>query len=557
MLLWKTKIAEIAAVVAVTCTFANGFINPIIPGFNPDPSIVRVGNDFFLATSTFEFFPGVPIYHSTDLIYWETIGHALTRPSQLNLRGTAPSGGIFAPTLRYHQDTFYLATTNFDLLSPPDNATRAPRGFYVMSKNIFDENAWSDPIYFDQQGFDTDLFFDDDGKVYLTSTYSEFVETGNFANWITQIDLETGNSLTPSRILHTTTVPPALGYPLTEGSHLYKINGLYYMITADSGTEQNHKANVYRSESLTGPWEGDPYNPVLWNGRNMSNPVLSTGHADMVQAADGAWWAVFLATRPQNPQNTTGSPQLGRETFLTPVTWRDGWPIFNDGKPITTNMPGLYDIQRPKIWRDDFNGGFADKNYYTTRTPYKNFTDFTSRPSYLRLHGNIYTLSQREIPAAILRKQSAINVTFSALVDFTPTTERHEAGVSAYLSIQYHNEIAVTINNSTGKRAIVTMIRSGPEATLNTTYIDDDEDVTNGKPVEFFIDVKADGYRFGYRTNQQAEVKYVASVANKWLQAYVEGWQNFVGTHFAIYTTGNSLPILQPADFEYVQTELT
>jgi beta-xylosidase len=205
----------------------------------------------------------------------------------------------------------------------------------------------------------------------MTSTYGETIDGGNFANWITEIDIVTGNSLTESRLLHTTTVPLDLGYPLTEASHLYKFNGVYYMMTADSGTEQNHKANIYRSQSLLGPWEGNPYNPVLWNGKNMSNPILSTGHADLVQAVDGSWWSVFLATRPNSPKNSQGRPQLGRETFLCPVTWIDGWPKFNDGNFITANMPGLYNKPREKIWRDDFNGRLADKNYYSTRTPCK------------------------------------------------------------------------------------------------------------------------------------------------------------------------------------------
>ncbi|KAB2569079.1 Non-reducing end alpha-L-arabinofuranosidase BoGH43B [Lasiodiplodia theobromae] len=548
-----------------------------------DPSIVRVGEDYFLATSTFEFFPGVPIYHSRDLIQWETIGHALNRPSQLNLRGTAPSGGIFAPTLRHVNGTFYLITTLFDIINPPDNATRTPRSFYVTTDNIWDETTWSDPTYVDQPGFDPDLFFDpastpddDDDVAHLTTTFSESVETGNFANWLTTISPRTGNSLTPSRLLHTTTVPRDQGYPLTEGSHLYRINGSVYMLTADSGTEANHKSNVYRlaassssssstnASTLTaGPWEANPHNPVLWNGRDMSLPVLSTGHADLVEGADGRWWAVFLATRPQHPRNASGVSQLGRETFLCPVEWdADGWPTFCGGDGVVREeVPEvLYELERPRVWRDEFDaggvGGFVDKGYYFLRTPYKRFVDFESRPGWLRLHGNLYTLSQRETPAAVLRKQVDFNTTFSAeLTSFEPEGWRQEAGVSVYLSIHYHDEIAVTVSNVTGRRAVVTHVRSGPEATLNTTYHEDEEVALGQTPVRLFIEAKEAGYRFGYAVGE-GEPKYVASVENKWLQAYVEGWQNFVGSHFAIYNTGTNLPTLSPADFNYIQTEL-
>nr|XP_036575078.1 Non-reducing end alpha-L-arabinofuranosidase BoGH43A 2 [Colletotrichum truncatum]KAF6781588.1 Non-reducing end alpha-L-arabinofuranosidase BoGH43A 2 [Colletotrichum truncatum] len=534
-----------------------GLVNPIIPGFNPDPTIIRVGSDFFLATSTFEFFPGVPIYHSTDLVKWENIGHALTRPSQLNLRGTAPSGGIFAPTLRHHEGVFYLVDTVFDVISPPDNVTRVPRSFYVTTTNIFDENSWSEPTYVDQWGFDGDIFFDDDGKVYFTSTFSEFVENGNFANWITEIDVKTGDSLSNSRLLHTTTVPPELGYPLTEGSHLYKFNGTYYMITADSGTEANQKANVYRSKSLEGPWEGNPHNPVLWNGEDMSLPVLATGHADIVDDTEGNWWAVFLAIRPQNPRNESGSPQLGRETFLCPVTWdNDGWPIFNNNEPITEHLPNvLYDLDRPLVWRDDFDGGLVDKSYYYLRTPYKDFKDFDSSPGKLRIRGNVYTLNDRETPAALLRKQVDVNTTFSTEVaSFEPENWRQEAGASIYLSIHYHNEIALAYSNNTGKRAVLVRTRTGPDATINTTYVED-EDVANGGPVKLFIEAKDTGYRLGYSTGCKAP-RWLASVENRWLQSYVKGWQNFVGSHFAIYSTGTRLPTLNAADFEYIQTEL-
>ena len=427
----------------------------------------------------------------------------------------------------------------------------------MQTRDIWDEKSWSDPIYVDQQGFDPDLFFDDDGKVYLTSTFSEFVETGNFANWISEIDIKSGNALSEARVLHTTTVPKELGYPLTEGSHLYKIKGWYYMLTADSGTEYNHKSNIYRSRSLKGPWDGNPHNPVLWNGHNMSLPVLSTDHADMFEGSDGKWWAVFLATRPQNPPNSEGLPQLGRETFLCPVTWdEDGWPLFNDGKPITISNPGiLYELPRPKKWRDDFEGRLADKNYYTLRTPYKTFHSLTARPGYLRLTPNIYDLSQRETPAALLRKQSDVNVTFSTSVEFKPKSWRHEAGISAYLSIHYHHDIAVTISNVTGHRSIVTKTRTGPDATLNRTYHEDPA-VAAGAPVNLYIEAKSDQYRFGYSVGR-GTVQYVASVENKWLQSYVEGWQNFVGTHLAVYATSTSLPgVGIPADFAYIQTEL-
>ncbi|KAH8149830.1 uncharacterized protein LAJ45_05982 [Morchella importuna] len=535
---------------------SHAFQNPIIPGFNPDPTIQRVGKDYFLATSTFEFFPGVPIYHSIDLINWEIIGHALNRPSQLNLRGTAPSGGIFAPTLRYHEQTrtYYMITTLFDIISPPDNVTHTPRSFYVTTKNIWDEKSWSDPTYVDQWGFDPDLFFDTDGRTYLTTTLgSQFVDpdSGYFAIWISEIDIKTGNALSEARLFHVSDLP--LNTPrLAEGSHLFKKEGWYYLLTAEAGTEAGHRAMISRARSLNGPWEANPQNPILYNGHKMSNPILATGHADFVSTPTGDWYAVFLGTRPQNPANSTGKNQLGRETFMASMKWVDGWPVINNGEDITFEMPGLYDLERPKKWRDDFSGKLGDKGYYTPRTPYKKFYSLDERPGWLRIKGNPYTLSDRETPATLMRKQVDLGTVWSSELDFKPTNPRHEAGVTIFLSIHYHNEIAITLHPETKKRVIAAKTRMGVNASLNTTYAEIPETGT----VKLYIKAEPSKYSLGYATGNGKPI-YIAEVENRWLQAYLPGWQVFTGSFFGVYSTaGLGLPMLVPADFNYVETEL-
>ncbi|CAE6350245.1 unnamed protein product [Rhizoctonia solani] len=531
-----------------------GYQNPIIPGFNPDPTILRTGDDYFIATSTFEFFPGIPIYHSKDLIKWTTIGHAFNRPSQLMMRGTAPSGGLFAPTLRYNKGYYYLITTWFDIINPPDNVTHTPRSMYVKTKNIFDETQWSDPVYVDQWGFDPDLFFDD-GKVYLSSTFgaNDFghPNSGYFSIFTSEIDINTGDALTESHFSHQSPLP--LGTPrLAEGSHIYKINGTYYLMTAEAGTDVQHRTMSYRSKvGPYGPWEESPYNPIVFNGRNLSQPILSTGHADIVQTPNGDWWAVFLGTRPQNPTNSSGRPQLGRETFLAPVEWtKDGWYTINGGKDITFNMPGLYNLSTPKVWKDSLKGGFADKNYYTVRTPYKAFHTFPKTGG-INIRGNIYSLSDRETAAAFFRKQTDVTTTFSTKLKFTPTSVRHEAGVTIYLSIHYHNEVGITINPGSNKTAIFATTRSGESAIADTTYVD----LPNGvNEARLFIKAEANKYSLGYAVGNN-EPTYIASVESKWLQAYLKGWQNFVGSHFGVYASSNGLPMLQSANFAYIQTE--
>ncbi|KAG8742352.1 hypothetical protein FRC10_001633 [Ceratobasidium sp. 414] len=335
---------------------------------------------------------------------------------------------------------------------------------------------------------------------------------------------------------------------LAEGAHIYKINGTYYMMTAEAGTDVQHREMSYRSKTGPyGPWEESPNNPLVFNGRNLSQPILATGHADMVQTPSGQWWAVFLGTRPQNPTNSSGRPQLGRETFLAPVHWtEDGWYTINDGKDITFNVPGLYDLTTPTTWKDR---DFEDKNYYTVRTPYKPFHTFPKSGG-LSLRGNVYTLNDRETPAAFFRKQSEVSTIFSTKLTFSPNSTRHEAGATIYLSIHYHNEIGITISPNSNKTAIFATTRSGELAVAKTTYVDLPDGVHSA---QLFIKAEPSQYLFGYSVGSGAP-NYIASVESKWLQAYLSGWQNFVGSHFGIYATSNGLPMIQTANFAYVQT---
>lgn len=298
------------------------FSNPIIPGFNPDPSIVRVDKDFFLVTSSFEYFPGAPIYHSRDLIQWKLIGHALNRPSQLQIHTPEPGGGVWAITIRYHQGVFYITAASFQRYHPQQDDRVWPQGFYVKTTNIWDDSTWSDPVYFDQVGFDQDvsrypqscscllpnckdsqrltcnlkLFWDDDGTVYLSSTYRKLeptrgVKLKDFAIHICTIDLATGHSTSEPKLIRESSSGVA------EGSHIYTRGRYYYLFTAEGGTESGHCEWVSRSEvGPFGPWELGPNNPLWRNGVN--DDVQNTGHLDLVEDADGNWWAVLLAVRP-------------------------------------------------------------------------------------------------------------------------------------------------------------------------------------------------------------------------------------------------------------------
>lgn len=260
--------------------------NPVIPGFHPDPSICRVNNEYFLVTSTFEYFPGVPIYNSKDLVNWDLIGYCLTRDTQLNLERVPSSGGILAPTIRYHNGIFYMITTNMNHCGT----------FYVKTEDPYGE--WSDPVYISINDYDPSLFFDEDGKVFLT--YSNGMEIKQ-----AEIDMDKGKLKSEPRAIWNGT-----GRQAPEGPHLYKIKDYYYLLIAEGGTEYGHMVTIARSSSPRGPFENCYRNPILTH-RSLEHPIKCVGHADLFQAHDGTWWMVCLGTRPFDyPQKITWEEKL-------------------------------------------------------------------------------------------------------------------------------------------------------------------------------------------------------------------------------------------------------
>lgn len=285
--------------------------NPILAGFNPDPSICYVDGIYYIAVSTFEFFPGATLYKSTDLKNWEYIGSALTRESQLDLIGCKNSSGIYAPTLRYHEGTFYLVTTN----------KHKRMNFMIVADSI--TGPWSEPMLINSMGIDPSLFFDEDGSCFYTSNGTIDGQKGIVG---ARIDSKSATMLEPLRILSHGVTQCA-----TEAPHLYKKDGWYYLVISEGGTEYGHHVNVLRSKDIYGPYQENPNNPILSNVFEKGNPIQATGHADLCRTADGRWFAVFLAIRLYSKAHLHN---LGRETFLTDVEWVDGWPVIGNAGVI-------------------------------------------------------------------------------------------------------------------------------------------------------------------------------------------------------------------------------
>ena len=312
--------------VADPWTPLSGAVNPIISGFHPDPTICRVGEDYYLANSSFEYFPGAPIFHSRDLVTWMQIGNILDRRSQFRAGTPGPSMGIYGSTLRHHDGQFWFITTNisdFDsgqLIVHADN----PAG------------PWSDPVFVPEAiGIDPDLAWDDDGTCYLTWHVLDFVVGGQGIRQA-PIDPATGRFLEPDYPIW-----QGSGMPAAEGPHLYHIGKTWYLILAEGGTERGHSVTAARGASPRGPFESSPDNPIFTH-RSSSHPVQNVGHADLVDTPDGKWAAVYLGARTRG--STPGFHVLGRESFIAGVDWRDGWPVFvEDRYSVPASDSAFYD----------------------------------------------------------------------------------------------------------------------------------------------------------------------------------------------------------------------
>lgn len=495
--------------------------NPIISGFYPDPSICRVGKDYYLVNSSFEFFPGVPIFHSKDLIHWRQIGYCLTRTSQLCLKNAWSSGGIYAPTLRYHQGLFYMVTTNVS----------HGGHFYVTASDPSGE--WSDPVWVADHGWiDPSLFFDEDGKVYFTSQ-------GPNGILQSEIDILSGKILTEPKVIWTGSCGKT-----PEGPHLYKIFGKYYLMVAEGGTEYGHLEAIGRSDSPWGPYEICPHNPILTH-RSYDSPIQATGHADLIEDHRGNWWMVFLAVRPN------GYPpcyHLGRETFLSPVRWTDDdWPVVGlNGKVALEMQANCLPIH---LWeedpvRDDFDKDQLRLCWNYIRNPsFENYS-LSERKSFIRLKGSDKTLDDAANPTFLGLRQRHFNVRVATLLDFHPGQEGEEAGLTIYLNDRHHYEIALIYQNR--RTSLIVRRRIGSLQKV-TACIE-----INDSPVILFVEADKDTYSLGFSLDQERKF-IIAKGETRYLSTEVGG--AFTGVYFGMYTTGNGRHCVNPAYFDWFDYE--
>jgi alpha-N-arabinofuranosidase len=404
--------------------------NPVVRGYNPDPSICKANGKYFLVTSSFQFFPGVPLFESEDLVNWKQIGYCLTRESQVPLDNVGSSGGIYAATIRYNEGRFYMVTTNVGHKKYAGN-------FYVWTDDIYGE--WSEPVYVDQGGIDPSLYFEN-GKTYFMSNGSD--ENGKSAILQCEIDITTGKKLTESKVLWHGT-----GGRYLEAPHLYKIGNYYYLLAAEGGTEYGHMVVYARGNNVWGPFTPYAGNPVLTN-RNLGGYQLQgIGHGDLIEDANGNWWMYALAFRQIHQWMTYH--HLGRETCLMPVTFdKDGWFTAGDG---TAKLEYETDRIPPGIKQNfqtsyTFKNAAWDKDWQFLRTHYRE-NYILEDPLKIKSTSDSLDTQGGGTPALIGLHQKEFDMELSVRIKILDG----EAGISVYMDENHHYDLALVKNGSTFK----------------------------------------------------------------------------------------------------------
>jgi alpha-N-arabinofuranosidase len=513
--------------------------NPILAGFYPDPSIARAGDDYYLVTSSFAYFPGVPIFRSKDLVNWTQIGHVLDRPSQLKLDSLGISRGIFAPAISYHAGTFYMITTVAD----------AGGNFIVTATNP--AGPWSEPMWLKTvDGIDPSLFFDDDGKIYIVNNgppEEQPLYNGHRAIWIQQWDKASNTMVGPRKVIVNGGVDLSKKPIWIEAPHVFKRGGTYYLICAEGGTGDQHSEVVFRSSSVFGPFVPYDKNPILTQ-RHLNNtprpfPISTTGHADFVRTPTDEWWAVFLGARPYRPDmyNT------GRETFMLPVTWKNGWPVILEGPGTVPYAVRRPDLPRQPEAKPALSGNFVDRDEFDARdlryqwimirTPRERWFDLASSPGSLTLRARPEKLGERGQPSFLGRRQQHISASASVAMRYAPDADGDKAGIVAFQNDDHFYFLGVGRDGGTStirlERAVAGGAPGAAEVVASAPF------AQSGTGVIFLkITARGGQYDFSYGTRAGEWTTLAKDGDGTILSTKKAG--GFVGSLFGLYAHSNA-----------------
>ena len=416
--------------------------NPILAGFYPDPSMCAVGEDFYLVNSTFAYFPGLPVMHSKDLANWEQIGNAMERESQLHLDNAGHSQGLFAPTIRYNNGTFYIICTNVTY-----------GGNYIIKADK-PEGPWSEPYYIKgADGIDPSLYFDDDGKCYYIGTHPNpdgVRYNGDYFIWIQELDIEKMELVGEP---HNVWNGAMRNICWPEGPHLYKRGDYYYIMHAEGGTGPEHAVTVCRSKNVYGPYENNFCNPILTHRHlGVDYPIKYVGHADLVETVNGEWYICMLAVRPQERFTT-----MGRETFLAKVTWENDWPVVNPGVGMLTPT---VEIDLPSWESEIGDRKISDEQQFDFKSmeetlPFE-WMSLRKAPDRvyeiekgvgLKLNCSKVTLKEKATPSYLSIRQRHHNFEAKTVLDMTTLDDDNKAGIAYVQSDEYHLRVELSNND--------------------------------------------------------------------------------------------------------------
>ncbi|CAM3222108.1 glycoside hydrolase family 43 protein [Asticcacaulis taihuensis] len=472
--------------------------NPILPGFYPDPSITRAGDDYYLINSSFAYYPGIPVFHSRDLVHWKQIGNAIDRPGMLDFSGLATSRGVFAPAISHHDGLFYIINTCVDCGGNFVITARDPAG------------PWSDPVWLNFGGIDPSIFWDDDGKAWVVwndSPEGQPLYEGHRAIWIQQFDPAKMQMVGEKHVVVNGGVDISKKPVWIEGPHIYKVDGRYYLMAAEGGTSVNHSEVILSSEKIGGPYVPYAGNPILTQrdldpARPM--PITSAGHADLVQTPNGDWHAIFLAVQPYEGNLYNA----GRETFMLPVNWQKdaqgiAWPIIlpkGMAIPAAVDLPDLPgQVQEPHYTRYSHHfgysyGGVTPLDWLQIRTPKSDFLTvlndetigLTALPEAI---GDV-----QSHPAFIGLRQKHVNATFSTVVNYQPLKEGDRAGILAVQNDDFYIFYGLAMRN--GKTVLEVTRRAGRSDPLDGLVIASQPAPVG--PVSLKADIRAGRATFSY-----------------------------------------------------------
>jgi xylan 1,4-beta-xylosidase len=533
--------------------------NPILPGFNPDPSIVRVGDDYYIATSTFEWFPGVQIHHSRDLVHWRLLTRPLTRASQLNLIGDPDSCGVWAPCLTYADGLFWLIYTDvkrYGRTTVGGAAGASLRDFhnYLVTCPTID-GAWSDPVYLNSSGFDPSLFHDSDGKKYLLNQLWDFRPGKNRFNGIVLQEYSVADRRLIGR-RENIFAGTALG--LTEAPHLYRRDGYYYLLTAEGGTAWGHAVTMARSRSLAGPYELHPDGPILTSRHRPDVELQRAGHADLVDTPHGETYLVFLCGRPLRNR---GRCTLGRETAIQPMTWgADGWLRTTDGQGLAqTTAPAPLGLAPHPFPALPVREHFADTPaklplvFQWLRSPYPDeLFSLTARPGHLRLYGR-ESIGSPFRQSLVARRQQAHCYSAATAIEFEPEHYQQTAGLVCYYNSAKFHYLYVSHDETLGKHLrVMSCVPDSPQTDSFTPPIA----LPPGTRLELRVEVDHERLLFAFRVEgrdpawQWLPQVFDASILSD--EATAPGAPNFTGAFVGV-ACQDTAGTARPADFDWFE----